>query len=59
MAHRALGDVETTMNLVSLPGIHGARAFQHYVLHKKVWRNDLMSDVVLMPDPAFMELVIP
>jgi DNA polymerase-3 subunit epsilon len=53
VAHRALGDVETTMNLVSLPGIHGARAFQHYVLHKKVRRPGLKPDVVVLPNTAF------
>ncbi|HJW73284.1 MAG TPA: exonuclease domain-containing protein [Geothrix sp.] len=58
IAHRALGDVETTMNLVSLPGILGARTFQHYVLHKKVRREDLKPDVVQGPDPAFMEWLI-
>jgi len=52
-AHRALGDVETTMNLVSLPGIQGARAFQHYLLHKKVRRQGLTPGVVVLPDPAF------
>jgi len=53
VAHRALGDVETTMNLVSLPGIHGSRAFQHYILHKKVRRKGLVPEVVVMPDLAF------
>ena len=52
-AHRALGDVETTMKLVSLPGIQGARAFQHYVLHKKIRRKGLIPDVVALPDPNF------
>lgn len=51
--HRALGDVETMMSLVSLPGIHGARAFQHYVLHKKVRRKDLPPEVVALPDLSF------
>ena len=53
VAHRALGDVETTMNLVSLPGIHGARAFQQYVLHKKIRRNGLTPDIVVLPNLAF------
>jgi DNA polymerase III epsilon subunit-like protein len=53
VAHRALGDVETTMNLVALPGIQGARAFQHYILHKKIKRVDLTPEVVLLPDLAF------
>jgi len=52
-AHRALGDVETTMNLVTLPGIEGERAFQHYVLHKKVLREDLVPAVVIRPDLDF------
>ena len=56
VAHRALGDVETTMNLVSLPGIHGARAFQHYILHKKIRRKDLTADVVVLPDLTFKGL---
>jgi DNA polymerase III subunit epsilon len=51
-AHRAMGDVETTMNLVSLPGIQGARAFQHYILHKKIRRDGLKSEVIALPDPA-------
>lgn len=58
IAHRALGDVETTMNLVSLPGIHGGRAFQQYVLHKKVSRAGLTRDVVVMPDPTFSRWLI-
>ncbi len=53
VAHRALGDVETTMNLVTLPGIQGARAFQHYLLHKKIRREGLKAEVVVLPDPAF------
>jgi DNA polymerase III alpha subunit (gram-positive type) len=53
IAHRALGDVETTMNLVSLPGIHGARAFQHYLLHKKIRRKGLVPEVVILPDLTF------
>jgi len=56
VAHRALGDVETTMNLVSLPGIQGARAFQHYVLHKKVRRKGLIPEVVVRPDLTFTRL---
>jgi DNA polymerase-3 subunit epsilon len=57
-AHRALGDVETTMNLVSLPGIQGARAFQHYILHKKIRRKGLTPDVVVLPDQAFRSLLL-
>ncbi len=56
-AHRALGDVETTMNLVTLPGIHGARAFPHYVLHKKIRRKGLTSNVVVLPDLMFQRQV--
>jgi DNA polymerase III subunit epsilon len=56
-AHRALGDVETTMNLVSLPGIHGARAFQHYILHKKIRRKGLTPEIVVMPDLMFQRQV--
>ena len=56
-AHRALGDVETTMNLVALPGIEGERAFQHYVLHKKVRREDLVPAVVIRPDLDFSGLL--
>ena len=41
------------MNLVSLPGIHGARTFQHYILHKKVRRKGLVTEVVSLPDHAF------
>ena len=53
IAHRALGDVETTMNLVSLPGIQGGRTFQHYLLHKKIRRVGLTPEVVALPDPSF------
>lgn len=53
VAHRALGDVETTMNLVALPGIQGARAFQHYILHKKIHRVGLTPEVVILPDLTF------
>lgn len=56
-AHRALGDVETTMNLVSLPGLHGARAFQHYVLHKKIRRKGLLPEVVVLPDLTFQRQI--
>lgn len=52
-AHRALGDVETTMNLVSLPGLMGGRAFQHYILQRKIRRNDLTPRLVTLPDPDF------
>jgi len=41
------------MNLVSLPGIQGARAFQHYLLHKKVRRVGLTPEVVVLPDLTF------
>lgn len=58
IAHRALGDVETTMNLVSLPGIQGARAFQHYILHKKIRQNGLASEVVTLPEPTFKRHLI-
>jgi DNA polymerase-3 subunit epsilon len=57
VAHRALGDVETTMNLVSLPGLHGARAFQHYILHKKIRRQGLAPEVVVLPDLAFQQQI--
>jgi DNA polymerase-3 subunit epsilon len=57
-AHRALGDVETTMNLVSLPGIQGARAFQHYILHKKIRGGGLESNVIALPDLTFMSQLI-
>jgi len=53
VAHRAPGDVETTTNLVSLRGIQGSRAFQHYILHKKIRRKDLVPKVVVLPDLAF------
>jgi DNA polymerase III epsilon subunit-like protein len=53
VAHRALGDVETMMNLVTLPGLQGARAFQLYVLHKKIRRKELIPDITVLPDPAF------
>lgn len=58
VAHRALGDVETTLNLVSLPGLLGARAFQHYILHKKIRRRDLTPEVVVLPDPTFTRQLI-
>ena len=51
-AHRALGDVETTMNLVALPGLQGGLAFQHYLLHRKVRRAGLQPQVVLLPNPG-------
>lgn len=35
-AHRAMGDVETTMHLVSQPLLEGGRAIQHHVLQKKL-----------------------
>ena len=57
VAHRALGDVETTMNLVSLPGIKGARAFQHYILHKKIRRKGLVPEIVVLPDLTFNGLL--
>lgn len=53
VSHRALGDVETTMNLVGLPGILGGLTFQHYLLHSKVRRLDLERQPVALPDPAF------
>lgn len=52
-AHRAMGDVETMMHLVSLPGVHGGRAFQQLLLHKKIQRNDLEPDLVVLPNPIF------
>ena len=58
VAHRALGDVETTMNLVSLPGIQGARAFQHYLLHKKIMRVGLTPEVVVLPDLTFQRQLL-
>ena len=58
IAHRALGDVETTMNLVTLPGILGARAFQHYLLHKKIRREGLKAEVLALPDPAFQRQLL-
>jgi len=54
-AHRALGDVETTMNLVALPGVHGGRAFQQLVLHKKLKRAGLTPDLVVLADASFRE----
>ena len=57
-AHRALGDVETTMNLVSLPGIDGARAFQHYILHKKIRRTGLTPEIVALPDLIFRHQIL-
>ena len=53
-AHRAMGDVETTMNLVSLPGVDRGRAFQQLVLHKKVRRDGLVPDLVALPDPGWL-----
>ncbi len=35
-AHRALGDVETTISLVTLPALEEGRTFQFHVLHKKL-----------------------
>ena len=58
VAHRALGDVETTMNLVSLLGIQGARAFQHYLLHKKIMRVGLTPEVVVLPDLTFQRQLL-
>jgi DNA polymerase III subunit epsilon len=55
-AHRALGDVETTMDLVSLPGLQGGLAFQHYVLHKKVRRAGLNPQLVVLPEPRFQRV---
>jgi len=52
-AHRALGDVETTINLVTQPGLAGRRAFQHYILHKKLKSKTLKSDLVILPDLEF------
>lgn len=52
-AHRALGDVETTMRLVDLPGLQGGLAFQHCILHRKVRREGLEPQAVLLPDPGF------
>ena len=57
-AHRAMGDVETQMNLVSLPGIQGGLAFQHYLLHMKLRRPGFAPRAVLAPDQAFKRLVI-
>ena len=53
ISHRALGDVETTMNLVGLPGILGGLAFQHYLLHSKIRREGLARQVVKLPEPGF------
>ena len=49
-------DTETTMNLVSLPGIQGARAFQHCILHKKIRRKGLTPEVVVLPDLTFRRM---
>ena len=57
-AHRALGDVETTMNLVSLPGIQGGRAFQHYLLHGKIRKEGLTPQLVALPDPDFQDRLL-
>ena len=54
-AHRAMGDVETTMNLVALPGVQGGRAFQQLVLHKKFKAPGLKATVVAKPDGDFLE----
>jgi DNA polymerase-3 subunit epsilon len=35
-AHRALGDVKTTMNLAGLPGLDGGLAFQQVIFQKKL-----------------------
>ncbi|HWQ09590.1 MAG TPA: exonuclease domain-containing protein, partial [Holophaga sp.] len=53
-AHRALGDVETTMRLVDLPGLQGGLAFQHCILHRKVRREGLAPQAVLLADPGFL-----
>lgn len=55
-AHRALGDVETMMNLVTLPGLLGGRAFQHHLLHRKIQREELTPAPVTLPDPGFQPL---
>ena len=57
-AHRALGDVESQMNLVSQPGIQGGLAFQHYLLHMKLRRPGLAPRVVLAPDQAYKRMVV-
>jgi len=53
IAHRALGDVETTMNLVTLPGVQGGRAFQQLLMHAKIRRPGLELDRVILPDLGF------
>lgn len=53
VSHRALGDVETTMNLVGLKGLRGGLAFQHYLLHSKVRRPDLARMPVVDAEPGF------
>jgi len=58
-AHRALGDVETMINLVTLPGLLGGRAFQHHLLHRKVQREALNVAPVSTVDPGFQLAVFP
>ena len=57
-AHRALGDVESQMNLVSQPGIQGGLAFQHYLLHMNLRRPGLAPRVVLAPDQSYKRMVV-
>ncbi len=53
-AHRALGDVETTMNLVGLPGVQGGRSFQQLLLHKKIRREGWNRNLVAEADQALV-----
>lgn len=52
-AHRAMDDVLMTMTLVDQPGVVGGRAFQQILLHKKVRRHDLASDIVIEANSKF------
>ena len=54
-AHRAMGDVETMIKLVSLPGLQGRRCLQHYLLQRTIHREGYEPNLVCSLDPNFCQ----